>query len=292
VPVRGRAPLSSVLPVTAWKAPARSLRRASTVVDKVASQVELARLIRTRDPILIYSMGKAGTSAMTASVKAVTGRPVVKVHAISRSGVEQRRLSSGGGRPRILWAGNHLRREFRLDPRHRWTVICGVREPIARGVSAYFYRPRPATTVRTHGDRDVDASARAVGQYVAGLAGHDWFEEELRSMTGIDVYAKPFEPGRGFATYEAGRFRVLVVRSEDLRRVGPAALAAHLGLADPVPILDRNLGEDHLAGDAYTLFKRTVRFPRPLVESAYDTRLARHFYDAAEIEGFIRRWSA
>jgi hypothetical protein len=258
------------------KAPARGLRRRSVAVDRIASKAELAVMLRTQDPVLIYSMGKAGTSTLTATLEQATDRPIIKVHAISPEGIAERRPTHGE-RPRILWTGEQLRRSFRRS--RPWTVISCVREPVARAVSAYFYSGR------------TDPSPAAVGAFVEELAAHDWFDAEMATTIGLDVYAEPFDPAQGWAVYRHEQFRVLLLRTEDLRRVGPAALQEHLGLAAPPPIVDRNLGVDQELGRAYRAFTDTACLSRALVEAVYRIELAQHFYSPAERDAFARRWT-
>ena len=119
----------------------------------------------------------------------------------------------------------------------------------------------------------------------------DWFDDELRAVTGIDVYSSPFPHHEGAGAYEHGRFRALVLRAEDLDDAGPRAIAAFLGLASPLAIERRNEGT---AGDPTSAYRRFVdrpRLPDDLVESVYATRLARHFYRDDERDLLRQHWT-
>ena len=74
----------------------------------------------------------------------------------------------------------------------------------------------------------------------AGRTGLDWFESGLRTVTGINVFNVPFDTARGWQIYENDRFRVLVIRYEDLACAIPAALRSMFDLdRDPhVPAMN------------------------------------------------------
>lgn len=260
---------------SSWKAPARAARRSSPTIDRIASKATVLRQLR-HDPVIIYSMGKAGTSTLTSSIAAATSRHVIKVHAVSPAGIEERR-STHGPRPRLLWTGEVLRHDFHR--RRARTVVTCVRDPIARAISAYFYSGRTDTSIDT------------VSYYVEKLSQRDWFDDEMLATTGLDVYAKTFDHDRGYEVYEHENLRVLLLRVEDIRRVGPTALREHLGLARPPLIVTQNVGEDQGQGDVYTAFKRTVALPQNLVSMVYATRLARHFYSPDELAALTERWT-
>ncbi len=275
------------------KEPARWLRRRSVSVDRAATIVETARQLATQDPVLIYSIGKVGTTALTASIEAATGRPVVKAHGLTREGIRVRleRELQITPRPRGIWANQWLRQDLRLRRWHPWDVITGVRDPIAIAASAHFYslRVRNAANLAVPVNHDLAVHVRAVAEILERLIQEDWFREELQPVTGIDVYASPFPADIGHREFVKGRFRVLLIRQEDIRRTGGVALGAFLGLEGPCTILDRNTG----AGDPlYERFRADARLPQELVTRTYETALARHFYRSDEREAMRRRWSS
>ncbi len=279
----------------------RRVRRRSVVADKAMTWMETARVLVRDDPILIFSMGKTGTTSLAETLEAATGRPVVKAHALSSSGharrLEKSRRLEIVERPRFLWAAEWIRHDLRLRRHHRWDIICGVRDPVALAVSDHFYGLRLQAEIGVQPERrhdDIDGHAQAVANGLDALFHReDWFADELRAVTGVDVYATPFPHEQGYRIYERGRFRVLLTRFEDLPVVGPVALKEFFALSDPVPIPARNVG---LSGDTddESLYRRFVTeggLPAAVLEAAYDTRVARHLYSDAERAEFAARWS-
>jgi hypothetical protein len=108
-------------------------------------------------------------------------------------------------------------------------------------------------------------------------------------VTGFDVYGAPFDLDTGYARYDHGRFRILVLRSEDLHRAAPV-LADFLG----VPGLElprANSTDAKWLGELYRRFCDAAPLPAPWLEAAYTLPVATHFYGGAERAGFRARWS-
>jgi hypothetical protein len=57
-----------------------------------------------------------------------------------------------------------------------------------------------------------------------------------------------------------------------------------------VPVPARNEARGKAYGGRYEEFLAAVRLPGRLLDTAYDSRYARHFYADSELERFRRRW--
>jgi hypothetical protein len=81
----------------------------------------------------------------------------------------------------------------------------------------------------------------------------------------------------------------LILRTENLH-LAPGALAEFFGLVDPVPLpSDSVASEDDHAGN-YGQFLREISIPAELLDRAYDSKYARHFYAPAERARFRAAW--
>jgi len=70
----------------AWwlaKGPGRAARRRSQNVDYLAEWAEFEVKLVTRAPVIIYSMGKSGTTSLTVALREA-GFPVVKAHSLTK----------------------------------------------------------------------------------------------------------------------------------------------------------------------------------------------------------------
>jgi len=245
----------------------------------------------------VYSSGKVGTSALAAVLAASLDTPVVHCHRIAAQ-PEYTQLFLGREprttpyRSPVAWRGDYIRGRLQQDTTGRWDIVCGVRDPVARAVSHIFQvgrryglfdetMPEPQQ-VRHVADLVNEMFAR-------GEAGLDWFDVELRATTGIDVYSEAFPQDVGYGKYEQGRFRVLVIRFEDLQRVAPSALSDFFNV-DISEIPKANVSSAKSFGDLHRRFLARAQLPEGLLDVAYRSKLATHFYTPTEIDAFRGRW--
>jgi hypothetical protein len=191
-----------------------------------------------------------------------------------------------------LWESEYL---LRKPPGERapWMVITTVREPVAQAVSAFFH----ASGRRALLAGDSTGTEPATDELVAALVDERWtrppvrwFDREFEPAFGIEVYDHPFDPAAGYGVIEAPGVRVLLLRQESFT-AAPHALARFLHRREPVPVPARNEARDRGYGERYRRFLAEARLPERLLDGAYSSRYARHFYADTELEGFRRRWS-
>jgi hypothetical protein len=113
----------------------------------------------------------------------------------------------------------------------------------------------------------------------------------VKEVFGIDVYARPFDTGRGFDTYGEGRFSMLVLRLEDLNARFAEAVHQFLGVRK-ARLKTVNKAEDKWYGDLYRRFVSEVTLPDGYLDGVYGSKFARHFYTPQELAAHRWRWSA
>ncbi len=278
----------------------RSLGRRLIGRSYVASkQVALWRMRRTEPPLVVFSMGKTGSTAIARAVHEATGAPVFQVFRLEPERLAQAEQRYRASHPRAPFAGAHHLWEseylLRKPPGERapWTVITTVREPIAQAVSAFFHGA--GGRARLAGAST--GSPPPVEELVTTLVDEQWtrppvrwFDREFEPAVGIGVYDWPFDPPAGYGVIETPAVRVLLLRQENLA-VAPVALARFLHRREPVAVPVHNVGGDKAYGGRYREFLAGARLPERLLDAAYGSRYARHFYADSELEDFRRRWS-
>ena len=241
------------------------------------AQIETARLrLRLalhgrRRPVLVYQMGKVGSLALRDSLVAA-GVPLV-LHAHN--------LRPGVRDPRYRW----MRRVF-VEAKRPADIVTLVRDPIARGLSAFFEHagecdaalPVPELTARFLASPFADEAL-------------SWFDRQLEEVLGIDVYAQPFAAGAGAVSIAQGPYRLLVLKTEAPDPTKEAAVAAFLGL-HAFHLRAGNVTAGKRQGAAYLRFLAGVALPSDYVERTLGSRYARHFYTAQERAAFRERWQA
>jgi hypothetical protein len=275
------------------------LRDATASLVKHLPMPALRWLARRRNrlnivPVLVYQMAKVGSSSVVAALSRLR-LPVFHVHRMDAEHLAEMRAS----RRALGWhippvpahdlLGLRLRRDV-IDRGGRAAIITLVRDPIARNISSYF----------EHLDsiwrrRDAHASV-PVADLIEGFRTrypHDepltWLDDELRKVTGIDLYSVPF-PQCGHLTISQGNIALLVLKNELADATKENALAEFVGV--PALSLERtNRTGDKAKGAVYREFLGQLQLDESYLGRMLESRYARHFYSSAEREQLWRRYA-
>jgi hypothetical protein len=255
--------------------------------------------------ILVHQMGcVGGISVERALLKRFPPANVYRTFFLNPASVRTAHARFGeffhrtgeAGLPTEFLAARTLAGRFRGTVRAPWKVITLVRDPVARTLCAFFRRFRLNHPDFEPGfENDPGHVDRLADLFLEDHEAErgitlEWFDREVRAVFGIDVFAEPFPREVGQATFSADKCELLIVRTEDLGTVGARAISAFLD----VPLLrverhNETAGEP--CAEAYGRFIEQVRLPAAWLDVMYGSRLARHFYDDAEIAAFRSRWS-
>jgi hypothetical protein len=174
-------------------------------------------------------------------------------------------------------------------------VISMTRDPVARAISALFQNIEfliPGFLEKhRHGRVGLDELRNLLFEG-RGSSGNpaSWFDNEFGGALAIDVYAQPFDTGAGFTVFSSERARALVVRAEDLDRIGAEATEDFLGIAR-VRIRNHNVASSKPYHPIYLDFLRNVDLPGTYLDDMYGSRFAQHFYSADELDRLRKSWS-
>ena len=188
-------------------------------------------------------------------------------------------------------------------------VLVGIRDPIARSVSASLqvletFFPEcqtdtdegtaerlaeALTAVWSQGGRGLDPVGTMVD--VAIRAPFDWLQTEIEQPFGFDLLAEAFDTGLGYRVYVRGQVSLLLYRQEN----APGAIEAGLAQLFP-PHLFRlpleNITNDKGQEGLYTALKRRFRLPAETLDVIYGNPYVSHFMSPDEISAAKARWTA
>ena len=261
--------------------------------------------------LLIHTMGKVGSTTISASLRqqGIRRRMLMfQPHFVSDAGrafAERLATTGVGGWERLAkkersgFLRNRLLHDELARMRaagERVKVITMVRDPVATNVSGLFHNHLwwPAA-LKAQCAEEATGCLEALGSYFLESYPHDvpetWFDTEVRALYGIDVFAQPFDPRRGYAVYRSDTADVLLLRLESLNEAAPAAVRDFLGLS-AFELVESNTAEDKSYAGLYKAFRRQLRLPAAYLDRVYGSRMARHFYSPDELAAFRRKWSA
>lgn len=254
--------------------------------------------------ILVYQMGKVGSSTVFRSLKnAYLPNPVYQVHFLSHNGIrnaEEYHLRSEHSRvPHHIRISKALRNKIDKTRNVTWKIITLVRDPISRGISDFFENADLYSGGLSYGNGSVNNS-HAIKFLQKKFMNFDestdyictWFDREIKAVFNVDVFAYPFNRSDGFSMIKEKNCEVMILRLEDLDLNFDNSIRKFLCLNRPVKILKSNVGSHKEHSDEYRNVLEHITFPKSACKKIYSSRYARHFYSESMRNEFVQKWSA
>jgi hypothetical protein len=261
------------------------------------------RNFHANPPILIYQMGKVGSSTIHLSLEAAkVPNPIYHVHFLSDEGIRKSEAyyhRRSAPLPRHLRFSRILRRRIeRVKTQVQWMIVTSVREPVGREISDFFQNVEadwPHLLDRNGKLRTNDAVPFLRDMLMAYDESTDyattWFDQELKAVFGVDVYAYPFNHDSGYTIIRQGNVDVLVFRVDALNTCFESATTEFLGLDEPIKMLRANIGEDKPYAQEYRDMVSQFALPEAACHKIFASKYARHFFDEHVRDQSIRRWA-
>jgi len=308
----------------------RLRRRAEQTLDKLVQnsfratkaryQSRCARSdlrFKGKPPLLIYTMGKVGSSSVLHSLKLLDlDRPLYHLHSLAPEPLRELEIELAPAFPdpqalvslHHVWRCQYVHQKLSKQPENKMQAISLIRDPIARNLSDFFQHIHvenlPATSGRqswkltsSFFDFEIVASEEDVSELIElyfAKEWHDfpalWIDRELGGVLGINVYATPFPVDQGYAIYHSPQADLLLIRLRDLNRTVSQAIQEFLGL-DAFTLVNANVGETKAYVDIYRAFKAQITFPIAYLDRMYNSSFARHFYSEAERRELRAGWA-
>ena len=266
---------------------------------------------RGHDTIVIFTMGKVGSTTVYRAVKRGKSSPLVyHIHYLTPGSIDDvigGHRASGIGVREWVRLRSFLRNDFDnlkssrmlagLPTRERWRVITCVRDPVATLISHVFQNPSIHRPELMEGE-SLDEE-KVIEYILARVRDFDserdvitnWFDFQFREALGIDVYESEFDPDKGYAILEEHGLRVGVIAVEKMDE-GLGTMISEMGCGKSgMEISSENTRERQSEGGLYRRILDRIDFPRSSLDRIYGTRYARHFYSPDQIAGFVARWS-
>lgn len=280
-----------------YSRPARLLKRIFWYpLRKLWWPIAVKRAVQSElPPVLVYQMGKVASSTIYASLKRMPGLHVFQVGYLHPRNIAEhtKRVQSEMRGENVSYLFDCSRAVYSgiIKINLRVKVITLVREPIARNISGYFH----SLSFYNNGEKvfnrlkQSDLINNFIHEFPHFLA-LDWFDNEFKSITGVDVYAYPFPRDKGYQIINSGRFDILIMRHDLDDSVKKLCLCEFLGVPN-VDIVRKNTAEEKSYGRVYRQFIQSLHFDRDFVNKMLDSKYASHFYSLEEREEYKNFWS-
>ena len=282
--------------------------------------VNIAPWLGWRNPILVYQMGKVGSSSIRNSLfrcQHPSTRLVLMSHeffpirnrdpneieigpeytedVIREIEHDKRVFEQFPLRKRFGW---RFREKFYTEriykayvqPGHPLRAITLVREPVANNISMFFevFDHYTGTTIEKS-SLDIDTITEIFLERYMHSRPLTWFDAELKRTLGIDVFQHPFPLDQGFSVIHDGNKSLLVLKCELDDRSKAAAISKFLGL-ESLEMVRSNVSSKRSHAKQYEQFKQRIKVPASLLDKLYESKFAKFFYSEEERSRFRERW--
>jgi hypothetical protein len=244
------------------------------------------------NPVLVYQMGKVASSSIYNSLKATPGVNALHVHRLNPENIElvKQDYLARGVPPMDESSGLDLHERL-IKPRLHARVISLLREPIGRNISAYFQN---LTVFEKDGNAHKNLNTRKLIDNFLHTYNHDvpleWFDTEIKTTLGIDVYEHRFPRELGYQTLSSGPYELLLMRHDLDDHLKAELIKDFLGL-DNFSIKRANEGNTKEYASSYRKFLENIRIPRDYAQRMLQSRYARHFFTLTELDKIERYWT-
>ncbi len=228
---------------------------------------------RIRPPIYIFQMGKVGSNSLKSTLYHKTKRLIVSTHRYEKMNPKHQML--------LKW-----RKRLRLPV----YVICPIRDPLSRNVSAFFQTFKRDTGYEFSSQNwTLDELREMFLKHYRHNVCLEWFDQSFRPTFEIDVFSTPFPTDRKWQTYRQGMIKFLIYRTDIDHSTQLKVISRFLG-QDIDEWVYRNVAEEKDYGEAYQALCQSAKLPDIYISLMCNSRYCQHFWTPAEIASLAKRW--
>lgn len=232
-------------------------------------------------PIVIYQMGKVGSTTIYNALKKNGVKNVFIVHRMNPKHIHEVNKM----RKRRLDVSDIIGikiKELFIDKGKKVKIITPVREPISRNISAFFQN----LEVHTRSKKKKTEITDIINDFFENYPHRtplDWFDKEWKEVFNIDIYKYDFDKNKGYSIYKYKNFDLLVFKSELLDKDKEKLISDFLGVRN-LKLVRKNIGEQKNYANLYKKFRKEINIPEHYSYNIHNSKYVNHFYDKKEIE--------
>jgi hypothetical protein len=213
------------------------------------------------------------------------------IHRITQTGIDKVGISfskNGLAIPIHLFMGNLVRKHLFSNGKkgnENTIIITLVREPVERNFSAYFENMQK-WDLKTPNTKGLIESFVRDYEHSIPL---EWFDEEFKVATGIDIYDYDFSKEKGWLMLEKENSKVLIMKVECSHQEKIKALNQTLEL-DNIELVNKNVGNNKTYAEEYNDFKSSITLPNSYFSLMSQSKYSKFFYSESELESIKQKY--
>jgi len=243
---------------------------------RIVNTVSLIKNINKNDNILIYQSGKVGSLTVYKSITEI-GIACTQVHSFTQDN-------------EISDICQNIFKNFKTIK-----IITLVREPVSRGISlffellTYFGEPIIILPGSSYLNTIIDRLRGNSPGILPLIDEFDWFDNELKTVFGVDIYAHPFDREKGYSIIKQGNVEVLAMKMEKLNSL-ESVIGEFIGVPQ-FKLVNANEGDNKVYKYLYKNVKDTIKIPSDVFSAYYENNPKMdHFYSEEEKAAFLKKW--
>lgn len=246
----------------------------------------LKKVLKNNDHIvLIYTIGKVGSASVYESIKQqkeFVDYPVLHVHSLSPSRIDEQknyyRFSKRNSIPFHLVRSSVLS-ELLEAYQGEIYIFTLMREPIQREISSVFQDSFNFTSsqhmVKSGIMKVVNKKIEAL---IQDLPENKWFDQELKTVFGFDVFLEDFDPKIGFKIFQNGKTKLALVRFENLNDRYPQICQELFEMSIDFELCKRNMSDNKFYKKDYKEVQSQIALSEKDLEKIVSSKFIQKFY--------------
>jgi len=163
-------------------------------------------------------------------------------------------------------------------------ILCGVRDPFSRTISAFFEQGDFIDKEFKNFNQNKLINLFHKHRSIAGSI--DWFEIEFKKALGINIFNYQFDSTKGFQIIREGKFNIFLFRIDKLDNI-QEELSQFIG-AEKLSLTRDNT---NASSEEYKTFMKNYKYSKSDVSYIKNSIFFQHFWDKNDRESIISRWS-
>ncbi|WP_417558838.1 putative capsular polysaccharide synthesis family protein [Mesoflavibacter zeaxanthinifaciens] len=234
-------------------------------------------------PVIVYQMGKVGSSTLKNSLEE-NDIPALHIHRYFFKNTE---------RPNTLKLLPHKLKNRVVFNRFlkgdKVKIITFYRDPLSRNISSFFQNLD--VYFKTSEFENLDYKILEE-RFNKAINLHDtpnnWFDLEFKKKLNIDVFKYPFNKQKGYTLISKGNIEVFLCVTNKINHL-ETELGDFLEL-DDFKLNNSNIGDKKWYKDLYIEFKERYKPTTKMLDTLYGSNTINHFYNDDEINRMKSRW--
>ena len=265
----------------------RIIARRFSPVIRLLYKIKFNRInFNKASPYLVLTPGKVGSASVYSELKKRLLNPVFHILKIGIQSVidsKQEHLSSD----RKSLPLHLIESELLVNKLKSYdgliNIITIIREPIGRAISSLFQNSELYRNSIENKNFEINESqAYTKIQTILEREGcqylENWFEKELKSPFGIDVFAQEFNNEKQFQIIRNGQVNLLLLKMETMNEVFDIAMKEFTNTESQFNLDYSNVGSNKLYNKEYKSVKEKLKISNSAISNIVNSNYFKHFY--------------